>query len=103
MQLLYGSDRKNYRVLSKSSDMTGDQERTLVDIYCTYQPVNDKTPYSDVEHEPAAYIYASTNLVDTLPEERILWIRKGKMRNVNTPGFYAHAYLLKPEKKEYSE
>ena len=103
MQLLYGSDRKNYRVLSKSSDMTGDQERTLVDIYCTYQPVNDKTPYSDVEHEPAAYIYASTNLVDTLPEERILWIQKGKMTNVNTPSFYAHAYLLKPEKEDYSE
>ncbi len=103
MQLLYGNDGINYHTIAHSGDMTPVQEKELLEGYLGYDFVRDPSKYSDVSKEPIAISYVTTNLSNTLPQEKIVIAKNARMTNYLTPSYYAHFQLLDMSKELYGE
>ena len=54
MQLLYGNDGTNYRMIDRSSEMTDGIQKTLLEFYSKYDFVSHPEKYSSVTKEPEA-------------------------------------------------
>ncbi len=103
MQLLYGNDGINYHTIAHSGDMTPVQEKELLEGYLGYDFVKDSSKYSDFSKEPIAISYVTTNLSNTLPQEKIVIAQNARMTNYLTPSYYAHFQLLDMSKELYGE
>ncbi len=103
MQLLYGNDGTNYRTISKSGEITSEQEKRLLDGYCAYEYVEDREEYSSSFYEPRALSYVTTDLGGALPSEMILLAMNARMTNYQTPSSYAHFCLIEKSKDLYGE
>ncbi len=87
MQLLYGNDGTNYHTIAISKDMTAVQERKLLESYLGYDFVRDSSLYSDVSFEPVSITYVTTDLSNTLEQEKILIAKNARMKNYLTPSY----------------
>lgn len=103
MQLLYGNNGTNYQTIARSKDMTAEQERRLLEGYLGYDFVQDSAAYSDFSKEPVALTYVTTDLSNTLEQEKILVSKCGRMTNYATPSYYAHFQLLDKSKELYGD
>lgn len=92
MQLLYGNDRRDYRVIAKSPDLTENIAKQLEKsgfLYYGYA----KGTYSSVEQEPIALSCVCTKLNGIFQEKKLLVSKAAKMRNRETPSYYAHVQI----------
>lgn len=103
MQLLYGRDKTDYKVLSKSRELNGNAETILIDNYLGYDFVKNKSDYSDIFKEPFSISYCTTNLDGCLNNEMILVSKNGRSANYTTPSRYAHARLFDIEDNSFKE
>lgn len=103
MQLLYGRDKTDYKVLSKSKEMSDSIATVLIDNYLGYDFVKNKSEYSDVSKEPFSISYCTTNLDGYLNNEMILVSKNGINENYTTPSKYAHARLFEIESESFKE
>ncbi len=100
MQLLYGNDGVNYRVIDKSAEMTDGVQKTLLGSYSRYDFVTDPKVYSSVAQEPEAITYVSTNLDNQLKSDQVVVCKMGHMRNFSSPSYYFHG-LVKEVPADY--
>lgn len=103
MQLLYGRDKTDYKVLSKSHELNGNIEAVLINDYLGYDFVKNKSDYSDISKEPFSISYCTTNLDGYLNNEMILVSKNGRNENYTTPSRYAHARLFEIEEESFKE
>lgn len=103
MQLLYGRDKTDYKVLSKSKEMSDSVATVLIDNYLGYDFVKNKSEYSNVSKEPFSISYCTTNLDGYLNNEMILVSKNGINENYTTPSKYAHARLFEIESGSFKE
>lgn len=103
MQLLYGNDGTNYRTISKSEEITSEQEKQLLGGYLGYEDVSDKKKYSSGYEEPVAISYVTTDLNSTLPVEMILLSKNARMVNFKAQSAYAHFILIEKTEEIYNE
>lgn len=103
MQLLYGRDKTDYKVLSKSHELNGNIESVLINDYLGYDFVKNKSDYSDVSKEPFSISYCTTNLDGYLNNEIILVAKNARSENYTTPSRYAHARLFEIEQESFKD
>lgn len=103
MQLLYGRDKTDYKVLSKSHELNGNIEAVLINDYLGYDFVKNKSDYSDISKEPFSISYCTTNLDGYLNNEMILVSKNGRNENYTTPSRYAHARLFEIEEESFKD
>jgi len=98
MQLLYGNDKIDYRVIAKSPEVAEQMVKELANGgYLFYDYA--KGEYSSAEKEPAALCCVFTNLHGMFPEKKLLVSRAGRMANRKTPSYYVHVQMDDPPER----
>lgn len=100
MQLLYGNDGTNYRMIDRSSEMTDGIQKTLLEFYSKYDFVSHPEKYSSVTKEPEAITFVTTNLENQLSSNHLMICKTGHMSQYASPSYYFHV-LLKDVTEEF--
>ena len=103
MDLLYGNDGTNYRVLARSRDLTPEAARLLVNSYLAYYPVRNRAPYSRPEFEPESIYYVTSDLGGELAGDEVILAKNGRMTRTPSPSTYMHVHLEKPGADYYRD
>lgn len=93
MQLLYGNDGINYRMIDKSPEMTDAVQKALLSTYSKYEFVANPKAYSSRASEPEAVTYVTSNLDNQLSGDQVIVCKAGHMRNYSSPSYYFHCVM----------
>lgn len=103
MDLVYGNDGMNYRVLAKSGIASPRVEQQILNNYMKYYFPENASIYTSPETEPESIVYVTSDLMRTLPKECAIMAKNGRMRAFITPSFYFHAHLEEIDKEYYKK
>ena len=93
MEMIFGNDGINYRVLAKTSDISDRISSEISKEYCAYTIPAKTSEYSDASHFPEAICYVSTNLKGALPYEMALIAKSAKMLQYSAGSYYTQVFL----------
>lgn len=93
MQLLYGNDGVNYRVLDKSSEMSDGIYKSMLATYSKYDFVSNGRAYTSVDKEPECITYVTSNLDNQMREEELVLCKTGHMSQYSSPSYYFHGVV----------
>lgn len=93
MQILYGNDGVNYRLLDKSGTMSDGVQKSMLATYSKYEFVSKARLYSAVGNEPEAITYVTSNLDNQMPTEDLVICKTGHMSQYSSPSYYFHGIV----------
>lgn len=93
MQLLYGNDGVNYRLIDRSSEMTEGIQKSMLATYSKYEFVTNWREYSSIDKEPEAITYVTSNLDNQMPSDQMVVCKTGHMRQFSSPSYYFHGLV----------
>jgi len=93
MQILYGNDGVNYRLLDKSGTMSEGVQKSMLATYSKYEFVSKARLYSSVGNEPEAITYVTSNLDNQMPTEDLVICKTGHMSQYSSPSYYFHGII----------
>lgn len=93
MQLLYGNDGVNYRLIDKSPEMTEGIQESMLATYSKYEFVTNWREYSSVDKEPEAITFVTSNLDNQMPVDQLVICKTGHMRQFSSPSYYFHGLV----------
>ena len=95
LQILYGNDRANYRLIAKSSEMSEREEQSL-SRYRRYQLIRDPSSYTAKKNFPKSLTYCCNG-------DTVFLCLNGQMENLQTPSAYFHGLSWKAGKDFFLE
>ena len=98
MQILYGNDGVNYRLIDKSTEMSDGIQKSMLATYSKYEFVTKSKAYSSVDKEPETITYVTSNLDNQMSSEQLVVCKTGHMSQFSSPSYYFHGII-----KEVSE
>ncbi|MBO6300734.1 MAG: hypothetical protein J6N53_18040 [Lachnospiraceae bacterium] len=102
MELIYGNDRINYRVLAKSASVDAQIENELL-AYCGFLVPTMNEAYTDPKNLPECILYTTRNTGNAGEEKQIVTAKLGKMLQYEAPSYYAQVLLKDVDKGFYRE
>ena len=103
MDLLYGNDGTNYRVLARSQDLSPQAAQLLVNSYLAYYPVRNRMPYSRPEFEPESIYYVTSDLGGELGGDAVILAKNGRMTRTPSPSTYMHVHVERTDNRYFRE
>lgn len=103
LQIMYGNDRTNYRLIAKSPELSDDMEEKLYKAYKSYYMPAHAGDYSHRRYFPRSVSCSVSDLDRRLEEKQVILCLNAQMDNIQTPCTYFHGIIFQAGKDFFQE
>ena len=103
MQILYGNDGVNYRLIDKSLHMSNGIQKSMLATYSKYEFITNFKAYSSVDKEPESITYVTSNLDNQMSDEQLVVCKTGHMSQFSSPSYYFHGIVKEVSNEFYKK